>query len=181
MASTRTSTFTRDEPPSRSKVWSCKARTILPCVSSGMSDTSSSSRVPPWARSSTPARRGTAAGSAPASMPNSSSSNRPGLSVAQFSTMNGPSARRDRACTMRQATSLPDPAGPLISTRDPVGATRSMPARSALTAALVPVRVASTPARSRSSAFSRARRDASSARRMMSSSRSDLNGFSMKS
>ena len=32
----------------RSNVWSCSARTILPWVSNGMSETSSSSSVPPW-------------------------------------------------------------------------------------------------------------------------------------
>ncbi len=165
----------------RSKVWSCRARTILPWVSSGMSDTSSSSRVPPWARSSTPARRGCAVASGPASTPNSSSSKRAGFSVAQFSATNGPSARRERAWIMRAATSLPEPAGPVISTREPVGATRSTPERSADMAALSPVSPVSAPARRRSSAFSADSRAASSARRTTSSSRSDLNGFSMKS
>ncbi len=97
----------------------------MPWVSSGMSATSSSSSVPPCARSSTPARRGCAAGSAPASTPNNSSSNRAGAIVAQFITMNGPSARRELAWIIRATTSLPDPAGPVIKTRDPVGATLS--------------------------------------------------------
>ena len=48
-------------------------------------------------------------------------------------------------------------------------------------AGLLPVSSVSVPARSRSSAFSLASRAASSARRVTSSSRSDLNGFSMKS
>ncbi len=82
---------------------------------------------------------------------------------------------------MRAATSLPEPAGPVISTREPVGATRSTPERSADMAALSPVSPVSAPARRRSSAFSRDSRAASSARRTTSSSRSDLNGFSMKS
>ena len=38
---------------------------------------------------------------------------------------------------MRATTSLPQPAGPLISTREPVGATRSTPARSPLIARAV--------------------------------------------
>ena len=82
---------------------------------------------------------------------------------------------------MRATTSLPLPAGPWISTREPVGATRSTPARRPPIAALSPVSTVSGPARSRSSAFSRASAAASSARRTTSSSRSDLNGFSMKS
>ena len=45
-------------------------------------------------------------------MPNNSSSNRAGFSVAQFRTTNGPSARRERAWIIRAATSLPEPAGP---------------------------------------------------------------------
>ncbi len=117
----------------------------------------------------------------PASTPNSSSSKRPGASVAQFSATNGPSDRRERACTMRAATSLPEPAGPWISTREPVGATRSTPARSAAMALLSPVSVVSAPTRSRNSAFSRASLAASSARRAWISSRSDWNGFSRKS
>ena len=181
VASTRTSTRTRDEPPTRSKLWSCRARTILPWVSSGMSETSSSSSVPPCARSSTPARRGCEVGSLPASTPKSSSSKRAGLRIAQFSATNGPSARRERAWIMRAATSLPEPAGPAISTREPVGATRSIELRSEEMAGLSPVRSVSGPARRRSSAFSVARREASSARRTTSSRRSDLKGFSMKS
>ena len=181
VAMTRTSTFTRFEPPSRSKVWSCRARTILPWVSTGMSDTSSSSSVPPCARSSTPARRGLATESLPASTPNSSSSKRAGLSVAQLSTTNGPSARRDRLWIIRATTSLPEPAAPLISTREPVGDTRSTLARNWTMAWLSPVSVVSGPARRRSSAFSRASAAACSARRTISSSRSDWNGFSMKS
>ena len=82
---------------------------------------------------------------------------------------------------MRAATSLPDPAGPWISTREPVGATRSTPARSAVIAPLSPVSAVSAPARSLSSAFSRASLAASSARRVWISKRSDWNGFSRKS
>ncbi len=115
------------------------------------------------------------------SMPNSSSSKRPGASVAQLSATNGPSERRDRAWIIRAATSLPEPAAPEISTRDPVGATRSIWPRTATIGGLSPCRLVSGPARSRSSAFSRASRAASSARRTTSSSRSDWNGFSMKS
>ena len=50
-AMTRTSTSTRAVAAHRWKLCSCSTRRILPWVSSGMSATSSSSRVPPWARS----------------------------------------------------------------------------------------------------------------------------------
>ena len=43
--------------------------------------------------------------------------------VAQFSTTKGPLARFDWLCSSRAMTSLPAPAGPVISTRLPVGAT----------------------------------------------------------
>ena len=146
-----------------------------------MSAISSSSSVPPWARSSTPARRGCPIGSMPASTPNSSSSKRAGFSVAQFSTTKGPSLRRDRAWIMRAATSLPAPAGPVISTRDPVGATFSIAPRNWPSGEDPPTSSVSGPARSFSSLTSRFSRAASSARATISSSRSDLKGFSMKS
>jgi hypothetical protein len=59
----------------------------------------------------------------------------------------GPVARRERACSIRAATSLPAPAGPLISTREPVGATRSI-AGELRTAAETPTSSVSAPARS---------------------------------
>ena len=82
---------------------------------------------------------------------------------------------------MRAATSLPAPAGPVMSTRLLAGATRSMPWITSRSADESPIRSTSLPARSRSSSFSRLSRAASIARSISSKSRSDLNGFSMKS
>jgi hypothetical protein len=76
---------------------------------------------------------------------------------------------------------LPAPGAPLIRTRLPVGATRSIWVRSWLIAGEAPTRLSSPPARSFSSAFSRRSCAASIARAIRSSSRSALNGFSMKS
>ena len=176
---TRTSTSTRWPPPTRSNTCSCRARTILPWVSSGMSATSSSSSVPPWACSKVPILR--PGPSTPASVPNSSISSRSGRMVAQFSPTNGPPARRERAWIRRATTSLPAPAGPEISTRLPVGATLSIDWRTWLTAEDRPINSASPPARSFSSWFSRFSRAASMARSTISRRRSALNGFSMKS
>ena len=64
------------------------------------------------------------------STPNSSASMRSGCMAAQLTSTIGPWARFDRRCSIRAATSLPDPAGPVINTRDPVGAIRSMVCRS---------------------------------------------------
>ena len=49
---------------------------------------------------------------------------RSGAMVAALITTNGPSARRELAWISRATTSLPTPGGPLISTREPVIATR---------------------------------------------------------
>jgi hypothetical protein len=86
----------------------------------------------------------------------------------------GPSARRERACSIRAATSLPTPAGPLISTRELVGAILSMAARSCVMAGEEPISSVSLPARSLRSLISRLSFAASSARATISSSRSLL-------
>ena len=101
--------------------------------------------------------------------------------VAQLSTTNGPSARRERACTMRATTSFPDPASPVMRTRLLVGATRSMAWRTWLMAGERPISSLSGPARSLNSSISRLRFAASMARATTSTRRSALNGFSMKS
>jgi len=82
---------------------------------------------------------------------------------------------------MRATTSLPEPAGPVISTRLLAGATRSMIWRTWWMAAERPTSWVSVPARRRSSSFSRLRRMASIARLTASTRRSAANGFSMKS
>ena len=94
---------------------------------------------------------------------------------------NGPVVRRERAWISRATTSLPAPAGPVMSTRLPVGATRSIAWRKALIAGALPTISVGSPARSFSSSFSRLSRAASIARWTTSSSRSALKGFSIKS
>ncbi len=101
--------------------------------------------------------------------------------VAQFSTTKGPPARFERRCSMRAATSLPLPGGPDSRTRLPVGATRSTAWRSWVIAVDTPISSISVPDLSRSSSFSRFSRADSRARSRISSRRSALNGFSMKS
>jgi hypothetical protein len=116
VAMTRTSTFTRVAPPTRSKPCSCSARTILPWVSSGMSATSSSSRC---RHGRAPAcRRGHRRRHRPAaSTPKSSSSKRAGFSVAQFSATKGSSGAAGAGVDHPRRHFLAVPAGPLISTR----------------------------------------------------------------
>ena len=99
-----------------------------------------------------------------------------------MTTTNGPAARRDLAWIIRAATSLPEPGGPLIRMREPVGATRSIAWRTRIMAGAVPISSASSKAR-----FLQLRQLAlepaglERPRRSQISSRSDLNGFSMKS
>ncbi len=101
--------------------------------------------------------------------------------VAQLRTTKGRSARFDLRCSRRAATSLPLPGGPENSTRLPVGATRSIAWRNWAMAAERPIKSAGPPTRARNSSFSRRRRAFSSARSIVTSRRSALNGFSMKS
>src|SRR5580700_2108582 len=102
-----------------------------------MSATSSRNKVPPCARSKVPTLRGPP--SILVSVPNSSISSRSGRIVAQLTGINGPFDRRDRKCRRRPTTSLPDPGGPVIRTRLPVGATRSICCRSWFAAGKVEV------------------------------------------
>jgi hypothetical protein len=76
---------------------------------------------------------------------------------------------------------LPEPAGPVISTRLLVGAILSIIWRSCEAADDTPTNSASSPARSFNSCTSRRSRAASSARSATCTSLSALNGFSMKS
>ena len=115
------------------------------------------------------------------SMPNSSASMFSGVIVAALMTTKGALARADSACRVRAASSLPEPGAPVMRMRALVGATRSIVWRSWFTAGEWPtIRLACTE-RARRSLTSRLRREASSARSATSTSRSALNGFSMKS
>ena len=75
----------------------------------------------------------------PSSVPNNSSSTRSGTMAAALSTTKGPSARADFMCMTRAASSLPQPDGPVISTRLLVGATFSIAWRSWLMAVERPI------------------------------------------
>ena len=108
-------------------------------------------------------------------------STRSGANADALRTTNGPLARRDLAWISRAATSLPEPGGPLIMMREPVGATRSIAWRTRIMAGALPISSVSSKARCRSSMTSRRSWLASMARWIACSSRSDLNGFSMKS
>ena len=158
------------------------ARASLPCVSSGMSATSSSSSVPPWASSKAPETRSDRRPT-PVSVPNSSISSR--------------SAGRRRAVDddERPVGALASPCGsaaPTVSLPAPDGAGDQHAAagrRDALDLRAHAGGIArrcrrSRPRRRRAgarSAFSRRSRSASTARSTTSSSRSALKGFSMKS
>ena len=72
------------------------------------------------------ARRPGAAGRRSPSTPNSSLSMLSGVIVGALRTTNGPSARTDWAWISRAASSLPEPGGPEISTRELAGPSRSM-------------------------------------------------------
>ena len=113
--------------------------------------------------------------------PNSSSSIVSGVIVAALMTTNGPLERVEAPCSVRAASSLPQPGSPVISTRALVGATRSIVWRSWFTTVVRPTIRSAWTERVLSSRTSRRSREASSARSATSTSRSALNGFSMKS
>ena len=94
---------------------------------------------------------------------------------------NGPCARGDVSWMTRAASSLPEPGAPVIMTREFVGPTRSITCRNWLSIGDLPTMRFVAPARARRSVTSRFSREASSARSATSTSRSALNGFSMKS
>ena len=82
----------------------------------------------------------------------------------------------------RASTSLPEPAGPLIMIRLPVGATRSTICRNCDIFGELPTNSSSPPARNRNSCvFAPQTRRLDGAAPTNSRSRSVLNGFSMKS
>ena len=130
--------------------------------------------VPRWACSKVPVRRPPAN-----SEPNSSVSIRSGAMLAALTTTSGWPARRERAWTMRATTSLPEPGGPLMRIRLPVGATFSIAWRSAFMTPDSPTSRLGWPTRRRNSSFSRRNRAVSMARSTTTNSWPVLNGFSM--
>ena len=94
----RMSTGTGRFPPTRSITRSWMARRSLACSRTSISETSSSSSVPPLASSNLPMRRPTAPVKEPFSWPNNSDSSRFSGMAAQLTVMNGFLARCERAC-----------------------------------------------------------------------------------
>ena len=94
---------------------------------------------------------------------------------------NSQRARGLASWIMRATSSLPEPAGPEIMTRELAGATLAMVERRSCAAAELPTSPSGTTACERSRLFSRRRLVISSARCTTMISRSVLNGFSMKS
>ena len=112
----RTSTLSVSFPPTRSKLFSCSARSSFTCVPSGISLASSKKSVPPSACLKRPSRRETAPVNAPRSWPKSSLSSRPSASAAQFNRTSGLSARGEAAWIASAMSSLPVPLSPVMST-----------------------------------------------------------------
>ncbi len=132
--------------------------------------------MPPWASSSAPTLR---ASPFCGSVPKSSCSIRSGVMVAAFSTTNGPCLRAESSWSVRATSSLPAPEAPEIMMRLLVGAIFSIIERRWFMAADAPRSRLASPERSRSTLISRRSLEASRARSATSTSRSDLNGFSM--
>jgi hypothetical protein len=102
-----------------------------------------------------------------------------GAIAAALITMKGPFVRAEWAWSARAVSSLPAPAGPMIRMRLLAGATFSTTWRNWFIDGDLPTSVDG--ASCLSALTSRLRREVSSARCATSTSRSALNGFSMKS
>ena len=180
-ATTRTSTVTVSSPPTRVMRPSCNTRSRRTCAAFGRSATSSSSSVPRSERSNQPRLRAAAPVKLPFSWPNSSESTSSAGMAPQLTRVKGPSARRERTCTARAMTSLPEPVSPrmstgrsepaTISTRSITGARPPSPPTTASTNWLRPRRVSSD-----ERSASAARRRAVSSRRRRSFSRAVAKG-----
>ena len=140
-ATTRTSTLRVCALPRRSTSPSCSTRSSLACADRGSSPSSSSSSVPPWARSKRPARAAVAPVKAPFSAPNSSLSISSPGSAAQLTATKGLPARGLRACRARAKRSLPTPVSPVSSTVTLVGAAFCSSPMVALKAGELPTRL----------------------------------------
>ena len=138
-ASTRTSTSRSLEPPTRFRRLVSSTRNRRDCRSSGISVISSSSRVPPLARSNTPSRVRIAPVKLPRSCPNSSASISVAGIAAQLMATNGLSARGLMAWIDSATSSLPQPLSPQISTVESVGATRPIRSRTFCMAGELPI------------------------------------------
>jgi hypothetical protein len=138
-ASTRTLTGTSVSAPTRRTRFVSSTRSSRACISSGISVISSSSSVPLFARSNTPACMRDAPVKLPFSKPNNSASIKVGGMAPQLIATNGPPARALPACSDSATSSLPQPLSPQISTAESVGATLTISRRTASIASLLPM------------------------------------------
>ena len=122
-ATTRMSTFSGRESPTRTTTRSCNARSNLTCKLSGSSPISSRNSVPLSAIWNLPARLITAPVKAPFTWPKSSLSIRFSGIAPQLIVTNGPSARGLRRCSSLAMSSLPVPVSPVMRTLMSVAAT----------------------------------------------------------
>ena len=177
---TRTFTGKGRSPPTRSTTPFSSTRSSFACASGPRSPTSSRNRVPPSASSNRPCRRSVAPVKAPRSCPNISDSTRSRGIAALLTVMNGllPLPRALCRWIAEATSSLPVPDSPVISTRDSVGATRAINARSSSIATLVPMSGSSWPSCSCSRLFSASVRPTASALRNATSTPSGVSGFS---
>ena len=174
----RTSTCTRVVPPTRWKFWSTSTRRIFACVSLGMSAISSRKSVPPWASSSAPILRVALAALAAEQLDlHVFGRDRRGIDDDEGAVGAGrrvmDAARGQFLAGARRASDQ----HARIDRRD---AGRSA-AEADGSAGDEPTMRSKAPARWRSAVTSRRSCEASSARSATSTSRSALNGFSMKS
>ncbi len=120
----RTSVWTGATAPTRSNRPYSTTRRIFSWTSMGIFPISSRNRVPPSACSNRPIRRVPAPVNAPFSYPKSSDSINVEVKAAQFRVTKGFCQRRDKKCSRAEASSLPVPRAPKISTGRSIDATR---------------------------------------------------------
>lgn len=180
VATTRTSTWMGAVPPTRSNSCSWSTRSSFAWRSSRISEISSRSSVPRFARSNAPLVWRSAPVNAPFSWPKSMLSTSDSGSAAQFTETNGPPRRSLKSWIARASSSLPVPDSPCNSTDARVGATARIVSSTRFSAALSPriFRPAwSCATSSRNAAFSRRSRTSSSACSTASSSCCGRIGF----
>ncbi len=120
----RTSTEMVSVPPTRCSSPYSMTRRIFSCILREIDASSSSTSVPPFARSKWPICVLTAPVNAPASWPNSSDSRMDSVRAAQLTLTRGCSQRLDRKCKRDAMSSLPVPRSPTTSTGFDSGAAR---------------------------------------------------------
>jgi hypothetical protein len=112
----RTSIGRGSRPPTRITSRSASTRNIFACVASGISPSSSSNTVPPFAASNKPTLVLIAPVNAPFSCPKSSLSSNVSDNAAQLMRTNGRSRRGDARWISSANTSFPEPVSPSNNT-----------------------------------------------------------------